>query len=56
MLENESMDEIYINNKLEILLEYQKILHKIKNKYDGYEEYDILFLKKMLNVLKILNC
>jgi molecular chaperone DnaK (HSP70) len=54
LLENNDADEQYINNKLEILLEYQKIIHTIKNKYSGYEEYNIEYLKKVLGILKLI--
>ena len=54
LLENNYKDEQSINNKLEILLEYQKIIHTIKNKYSGYEEYNIEYLKKVLGILKLI--
>ena len=56
MLENENknISEEDISSKLDIILEYQKILYKIKNKYEDYLDYDDKFLKKILNILKII--
>jgi molecular chaperone DnaK (HSP70) len=53
-IENINLSQEDIENKLEIILEYQKILHKIKNKYGEYVEYDNDYLKKILNILKVL--
>ena len=52
--ENKILSEEEISSKLDIILEYQKILHKIKNKYDDYLDYDDKYLKKILNILKII--
>ena len=51
---NKNISEEDISNKLDIILEYQKILYKIKNKYDDYLKYDDKFLKKILNIIKII--